>query len=73
MFEDIRSDICFPTAFSAGLITMIPGGPLVNFPDSLFTLHWNDLLFASSSEKLAKIMAFFTEQRVLFSMEIKSD
>ena len=74
IFDDVRSDICFPrTAFASVLVTMTPGGTFVNLPDSLCTLLWNDLLFASSTEIFVKIMAFFTEQRVSFSQEINSD
>ena len=72
-FDEVRPDICFATACTSGAVSMKAGGPLVNLADNLITLLCNDLLFASSSEKLAKIMALLGEQRRLESLERKSD
>ena len=48
-------------------------GAIVNLFLNLSTLLCNDLLFASSSEKWAKIMALFTEQGKVDSFERKRD
>ena len=69
-FDEIRPDISFATA---GTVSMKAGGPLDNLSWNLITLLCNDLLFPSSSEKQAKHMTFFTEQRTIDCLEITRD
>lgn len=72
-FDEVRPNISFATAYTAGVVSMKAGGPLDNVSWNLIIILCNDLLFASSSEKRAKITALLTEQRTLNSLEITSD